>query len=164
MMENNIDLISFTIGILGSLVASYIFPGFRRAIDSGLSFLFNLINQNQFNLSGTWQGEYTEPSKGDPTKRVKEIEKVKINQIGNIIWATGETQNYKRKFKYKLSVIHDMIMGAYRKSGTKGATSGTGVIQLVVNADRNKLTGNATWMDTDSNALETDKILWHKIS
>ena len=140
------------------------FPGFRRIIDSSFSFVFNVLNPNSFNLSGTWEYEYHEPSQDDPKKKVTEKEKVKITQIGNVIWATGETQKYKRTFKYKLTVTHNLIMGTYKKIGEKGATSGTGVIQLIVGANRNKLVGHATWMDADSNQLESDALEWGKIA
>ena len=159
-----LDLISFIIGIASSLVATYIFTSVRRVIDGFLSFLFNLLNPNSFNLSGTWEGKFVEPSAEDPEMKVQEIEKVKIFQVGTIIWAKSETQSNKRIFKYRLSVNHDIVMGTYRKSGTRGVTSGTGVIQLVVNSERNKLEGHATWMDSHSNTLESDDILWKQIA
>jgi hypothetical protein len=159
-----VDWESLSIGIIGSLIATYIFPSLRRVIDSLFSFLFNIFHRDSFNLSGTWEYTFREPSHNNPSVIAQEKEKVKVTQVGNIIWARGETENYKREFEYRLNINHNLIYGTYRKKGVKGATSGTGVIQLVVSANRDKLIGHGTWMDADSNKIESDSLEWVKIA
>ena len=145
-------------------MASYIFPAFRTVVDTGISTITSLLSPNSFNLTGTWTYEFREPDPESPEQKRTDTEKVRIRQIGNFLWGVGETERFKRKFKYRLSLKHNVVSGTYKKDARKGVTSGSGVVQLVVNCDRNKMKGSTAWMDTDSSKTEADEVTWRLIT
>jgi len=162
------DLLCITMGILGGilggLIASYVFPTFREIVDSVLSFVSHGWDPNRCNLSATWEYEFSEPDPKNPGVTRKDRDKVKINHVGNFIWATGETQKDKRTFNYRLRVVQNLIFGTYKKVAKKGVTSGTGVVQLAVNPNCDRMVGYTTWMDSDSNQIESCEVEWNRLN
>jgi hypothetical protein len=156
-------LLIFALGCLGTLVADYLFPSFRRFVESVLSWLFHVFNSDRFDLTGKWRQKFREPTTEDLTKWEEIEELVEIKHFGNRVAGTGETQDNHRRFHYDCKVQQNLVFGAYVKQGARGNITGNGMIQLIVSPDRLRMQGQATWFDHDTNRIESSECTWEKI-
>lgn len=156
-------LLGLLLGIVGGLVANYVSPPFKRAVDSTLGRLFHLLNPDRFDLTGTWEQAFTEPA-GDGTTWEEIKETVVLRHLGGTVSGRGVTQDNGRIFLYDLRVQHNLVFGSYTKSGAKGNVTGKGVIQTIVSPDRLSMKGQATWFDNDTERIESSECLWSRTS
>lgn len=156
-------LAGFLLGIIGSLITSYISPPFKRGVDSLLGRAFHFLNPDRFDLTGTWEQAFTEPATDGKTwEEIKET--VVLRHLAGTISGKGVTQDNGRLFLYDLKVQHNLVFGSYTKSGAKGNVTGNGVIQMIVSPDRLSMKGQATWFDNDTERIESSDCLWSKTS
>lgn len=155
--------LTLMIGAVIGLFVNYLSDTFSQCMDSIFEFLFHMFNPEKFDLTGKWEYKFSEPKANNPGEWVEESEKVILKHIGNKLTGTGRTTALVRVFNYVCSVRHNMVFGSYTKVSEKGNITGNGVIQLIVSPDRLSMKGQATWLDTDTNLVESSECIWKKI-
>ena len=155
--------IGFVLGIVSGLVANYVSPSLNRLVDSSLGWLFHLLDPDRFDLTGTWEQTFAEPTEDAAMwEEVKEL--VNFRHLGARVTGKGTTRDNGRIFSYDLRVQHNLVFGSYRKTGAKGNVAGNGVVQMIVSPDRLSMKGQATWFDHDTEKIESGECQWEKIS
>lgn len=156
-------LVGFILGIFGGLIANFFSPGFSRWVLRVLSKLLFFADSSRYDLSGLWKYEYEEPSPGAPHVPRKIIERVDLRHLGMTVDGKGTTDVDPREFSYKLTVNNNLLYGKYTKKALRGSIVGTGMVQLVVSADRGSMTGQVTWFDGDTGKIESALVNWARM-
>lgn len=157
-------LIGLVAGVFAGVLANYISPRFSKAMNAAFGWAFNFLNPDAFDLSGTWDQSFDEPSPEDPATRRTETERVVLTHIGSVVSGRGESRIEKRQFEYDLRVKHNLVFGSYVKVGEKGNITGHGMIQLIVSPDRLSMEGQGTWFDKDTESIESSPVAWDKVA
>jgi len=151
---------SFVLGLVASLAANRLSPSFNFFIDNILSRLFHALNPDALDLSGTWRQSCAEPTSATGDIREIVFEVIYLKHLGARISAKGKMEGDGREFLYDLRLKQRLVFGAYSKSGAKGSVTGTGMVQLIVSPDCKKLSGQATWFDSDTQRIESSGVEW----
>lgn len=154
------DPLSIFIGFIVGLITNHLSPGFSRLVNGTLSWTAALMSPNGINTTGIWQQDFLEPDPSDPTQKRSCSERIDLKQIGTIISGDGIIKTDGRTFKYSLTIDHNMVFGRYKKDGRKGNIAGHGMIQLIINAERDQMKGQATWFDADTQKIEYSEVIW----
>ena len=153
----------FIIGLLIGLIANYVFPSFRKLMDTLIAKIFHIIEPSKFDLTGKWEQQFSEPSPENSSQWAQTTEIIELKQLADSVSGTGTTQNDHRIFLYKCKIQHNMIFGSYTKKGEKGNICGNGMIQLIITPDRLGMKGQATWFDADTERIESSECAWKKL-
>ena len=156
--------VGFVVGIATGFIANYITPKATTFINKIISSLFNMLNPDRYDLTGTWVQTFKEPDDNGSSEWVDETEQVRLSHLGNIVTGSGVTKSAPRTFIYDLKAKHNMVFGSYVKKCEQGSITGVGMIQLMVSPDRLKMTGQATWFDSDTSQIESSASAWLKTS
>lgn len=154
------DLVfSFILGIASSIVAGSIYTPTRSAIFEGFLVLRKHFDRNAIDLSDMWQAVYKEPNEYGEIEDI--CETLKLKQYGSLIKGTSKIgPPVERKFVYELRLVHDMVVGHYRRDESEsGAISGSGVLLLRLSEDRKKLEGRCIWLDLDTKNIEESRYI-----
>src|SRR5574337_960822 len=154
----------FVLGIIAGFIANYITPGLTTFVNQKISTVFNLLNPDRYDLTGTWEQNFKEPDPAQSSTWISENETIRLKHLGNIITGTGQTKRLPRTFNYDLKAKHNMVFGSYVKKGERGNITGVGMMQLMVSPDRLEMKGQATWFDSDTKQIESSESNWKKIS
>jgi hypothetical protein len=152
----------FVLGVTSGLIANFFSPAFSRWARKVLSRVLFFADASRYDLSGVWRYTYQEPSPGVAHVPRTINERVKLKQLGIAVDGNGITDVDPREFAYTLTVDNHLVYGPYQKKALKGNIVGTGMIQLVVAADRKSMTGQVTWFDGDTSRIESAPVTWYR--
>jgi hypothetical protein len=150
-------------GFIVGFITNYLTPIFDKTMDSFFGALLHRLDKDRINLTGTWQQTYTEPPAGGGDVWITTTERIELKQGWKAVTGTGETTNHPRTFQYELTIKHDLVFGNYEKKGQQGNLTGTGMTQMIVSKDRKTMIGQATWLDSDTNQIESCKVSWVRL-
>lgn len=156
-------LLGFLLGIFSGLVANFFSPAFSMWVLRIFSSLLYSADPGRCDLTGTWEHTYLEPTPGAPNGLRTVKERVELNQLGVTVTGTGITDIDRREFTYSMRVSRSMVFGSYNKRGQRGNITGSGMVQLVVDASCGQMEGQATWFDTDTQRIESSKVSWRRL-
>lgn len=156
-------LLGFFLGIVSGLVANFFSPAFSMGVLRTFSRLLYWADSERFDLTGTWEHTCLEPTPGAPEVLRQVKERVELNQLGVTVTGTGRTDIDPREFTYSMRVSRSMVFGSYNKRGQRGNITGSGMVQLVVDAASMRMEGQATWFDTDTEKIESSKVSWRRL-
>lgn len=165
-MDVLVNVLNLLIGAVIALTVNFFSPAFSRWVLSVFSRVLLHLDPYRFDLSGTWQQTYQEPTPGDIGTLRTVVETVKLKQVGTTVAGDGETDIDRRTFRYSLRVNNNMVFGEYVKVGPSeqpGSITGTGMVQAIIDPGRKEMIGRATWFDNDTKGIESSGVSWKRI-